>query len=150
MSGGKFEFDEISNIVIVIESVLERNLTVTIDGTCFIYRRFLTLDLVLYKKIFHLSLRSIYTRFSVSLLESYMRIRSYPLILSSFEKSYGKRGREKKKRKKEREIINVDRRTVEAIGKTRRDPVVRWSGCRNVRLRYSRSGCPDGEVSWSD
>lgn len=35
--GGKFEFDEISNIVIVIESVSERNLTVTIDGTCFIY-----------------------------------------------------------------------------------------------------------------
>lgn len=35
--GGKFEFDEISNIVIVIESVLERNLTVTIDGTCYIY-----------------------------------------------------------------------------------------------------------------
>lgn len=116
----------------------------------YIYRRFLTLDLVLYKKNFHLSLYSIYTRFSISLLETDMRIRSYPLILSSFEKSYGKRGREKKKRKKEREIINVDRRTAEAIGKTRRDPVVRWSGCRNVCLRYSRSGCPDGEVSWSD
>lgn len=102
----------------------------------------------------YLSLRSIGSLYQ-RLIRGFEVI--HPLILSCFEKSYGevgeKRGRGGKKkngREKEKEIINFDRRMVEAIGKTRRDPVVRWSGCRNVRLRYSRSGCPDGEVSWSD
>lgn len=101
----------------------------------------------------YLSLRSIGSLYQ-RLIRGFEVI--HPLILSCFEKSYGKvvkrgGGEEKEKRReKEKEIINFDRRMVEAIGKTRRDPVVRWSGCRNVRLRYSRSGCPDGEVSWSD
>lgn len=95
------------------------------------------------------------TKHRLSLSETNTRIRSYPpsdpLMLRKIVRRKEGEGREKKNgREKEKEIINFDRRMVEAIGKTRRDPVVRWSGCRNVRLRYSRSGCPDGEVSWSD